>query len=160
MSRLQFGVFLLVASVVGFAGCAAPEEPDDWLDRVPATVTVNYKDAPVEGAYVTLFPEGDGGKSAQCVTDAGGKGVLGSYAADDGAVPGSYKVTVVKEEVSAVTEGAEESDAPEEADEEAANTDSAGKNLLPEKYLDPSTTDLTATISESGDNDLVLELTD
>ena len=154
MFRLQLSVLLLAAVVVGFAGCGGTAEPDDWLDRAPATVTVNYNGAIVEGASVTLYPDAEGGKSAQCFTGSGGKTALGSYAADDGAVPGSYKVTVVKQETSGEIEGGEESDAPEEG------ADSAGKNLLPEKYLDPTTTDLTATISESGDNDIVLDLTD
>ncbi len=166
MSRTQFCVFLLAAAMVGFAGCGETTEPADWLERVPATVNVTYKDAPVEGAFVTLYPESGGGKSAQCRTDSKGKGVLGTYEAADGAVPGSYKVTVVKQEGGDVVEGAEESDAADEGeegdegDEEDAADSSTGKSALPEKYSSVATTDLTATISEGGGDNVVLTLSD
>ena len=98
MSRIKLGGFLcLVAVVVSLAGCGE-SEPADRLARVPATATVTYNGSPVEGAKVTFYPAGEGGKGAFGRTDSTGLAKLSTYDVEDGAVPGKYTVTVFKTE--------------------------------------------------------------
>jgi len=158
MSRLMVAVCLCLAVVVSLTGCTEPE-PADRLNRVPATATVKYNGTAVEGATVTLFAKDASGKGAFGMTDSTGKATLGTYESGDGVVPGEYTVTVFKTEgaTSGVVGDAEESDVPEEgAEHEVA----ASADVLPVKYKDISTTDLSATVTEGGDNDFVFELKD
>lgn len=159
MSRSMLAVCLCVAVVVTSTGCPEPE-PADRLDRVPATATVTYNGTPVEGATVTLFPKDSGGKGAFGLTDSSGTATLGTYESGDGAVPGEYTVTVFKTEgaTSGVVGDAEESDVAEEEEESEEDVEAA--DLLPVKYKDISTTDLSATVTEGGDNAFVFELKD
>jgi len=162
MFRFKLGGFLcLAAVVVSLAGCGEPPEPADRLGRVPATATVTYNGADVDGATVTFYPAGEGGMGAFGKTDSGGRAKMGTYDSEDGAVPGEYTVTVFKMEgaTSGVVGEEEESDEPE--GEEGGETDeSEAAGVLPAKYADKSASGLTATVTEGGDNSFPFELTD
>ena len=112
---------------------------------------------PVDGATVTFVPAG-GGHSANGVTDASGKYSLTTFASGDGAVAGQYGVKIVRYEG-----GADEAagGAGAEPEEPGGIPDAAGvgeegeeesepKNVLPEKYADPGTSELNATVGEGG----------
>jgi hypothetical protein len=159
MFRLKFIVFLCLAAVVSFAGCGGPGEPADRAGRAPVTVTVRYNGSPVDGATVTFHPNDPAGKGAYGMTQAGGEATLTTFpdTPGDGAMPGEYTVTVRKTKGGASgAEGDEESDSPEESEE----AEPVVEDLLPVKYMDKSTTDLTATVTESGPNEITLDLAD
>ena len=134
------------------AGCGGGE--DKWSAErpkpVPAGGTVLYKNAPVEGATVTLVPQGTS-QAAIGQTDADGRFKLQTYAPGDGAVPGEYTVSVRKVEVAA------------QAREETNVNDSTPiqeRSLLPKKYSDAQKSGLKASVKEGAENDFKFELQD
>ncbi len=154
MFRLGLGLVLSLAVVVGFFGCGAAEEADRPA-RVPATASFTYRGNAVEGANVTFSPAGEKGHAAYGLTDEDGKATLSTFGGDDGAVPGSYKVLVMKTEAEGAAAADEQSEEEEEEEEEVVH-----KHLLPEKYSRVDMTDLTADVTEDGDNNFTFELKD
>jgi len=157
---------LVVIGVVFSLGC--PQQGADRPKTFPVSGTVTLNGQPVEGAIVTFVPTA-GGKGATGRTDASGKYTLTTFASGDGAVPGQYNVKIVKFETTgteaAAGPGGAEMDeeaytAAQDAAQEGGEEEAAGapKNLLPEKYADPATSGLKATVKE-GDNtiDFALE---
>jgi hypothetical protein len=152
MFRLKYSVLLSMAVAVNFAGCGGGE-PSDRPGRAPVTVTVKHNGTAVEAATVTFHPKSEEGKGAYGITDSSGQVQLTTFpdTPGDGVIPGEYTVTVQKSE-GASSDGvfgdAEESD--EGSDEEGGEEAPESKDLLPEKYKDPTTTDLSATVPEGG----------
>lgn len=150
--RLALPVVCL--AVLMIAGCAS----EDQGESLGATVsgTVSYNGSPVEGAMVTFRPSGDGGQGAFARSDAEGKYELSASAAGtSGVSPGSYIVTVTKNEVnqSAVASEDDPNYNP------YASGDAQTKSLLPKKYANAKTSGLEFTVTD-GTNDLPIELTD
>jgi hypothetical protein len=172
MTRTSFyGSFtLLVMGIALIVGCSQPGA--DRPATHPVTGTVTHNGSAVEGATVTFVATG-GGHSATGITDGSGKYSLTTFASGDGAVPGQYGVKIVKYEGGAedAAGGAGEEpmeeggipDAPEAGAAEEEGTggaeDSGPKNLLPEKYADPGTSGLDATVAE-GNNTFDFPLED
>ena len=154
MNAVLLCIFTLIIS-----GCGGGAEEDNRPARAPASGVVKYNGKPVEGAMVILYATEKGGRGATGKTDADGKFVLGTFEGGDGAIPGKYKVTVRKTEVDD-SGGSVDVDDPNYDGTTEDTGDSEPKNLLPEKYGELSTTDLTATIKEAGSEDLLFELKD
>ena len=154
-------VLLLVAVVVGLAGCSA-----DGLSTVPVSGKVTYKGQPVEGADVIFHSQAEEGRNGSGRTDAEGKFQLSTYVRPDyqpaGVVAGEYKVTVTKLQSSG------QSMSPEDMMKKMQASGGAGmrkaaieppKGVLPAKYADVKTSDLKATVSTET-AELTFELTD
>ena len=154
MFRLISAVAVCLVAMAILTGC--PGSSDYQVERVPATATINYQGSPVGGATVTFSPEGESGKAAYGETDANGKVTLSTFGGEDGAVPGSYKVIVTKTEVA----GGAAADEELSEEEEEAEGSVTHKPLLPAKYGRRDTTDLTATVTEDGENDFTFDLVD
>lgn len=164
--RFLVGLLALVA----IAGCT---EPSHNPDTVKVTGTVTHNGEAVAGAVVTFSPKGSG-NAAHGTTDASGNYTLTSFVSGDGAVVGSYAVAIRKTEGGAAadagggggTESDEDLDAAYGAAQEdisAAESDAEtaeAKDLLPAKYKDPKTSELTAEVTEGGANDFPFALTD
>ncbi len=150
MNRLVVGCVILVC--VGFAvGCGKAVDPNR-PKTFPVSGTVTYKGQPVEGATI-MFVGGKRGAAGR--TDASGKFSMTTFEANDGAIPGSYKVAISK----TILEGAP----PEGATgtKPGVEPDSGkAKELLPEKYKDPAKSGLTVDVKEGGVKDLKFDLTD
>ncbi len=144
MRRLASPSCVLMASLL--AGCGG--ETVNRPKVVAVTGVVLHDDKPVEGATVMFVPQGHSNAAAG-LTDANGEFKLQTFEPADGAVPGSYKITVRKVQISTQA-GATDSSEVGAASETW---------LLPKKYGDSNTTDLTAMISETGENKLTLKLT-
>jgi len=131
---------------------------------VPARGVVLYKNAPVEGATLTFFPE-DAVSSAHsveqrpatAVTDASGRFVMMTLQPDDGVFPGQYSVVITKnipqrvftrEELQEFFRQGRPTPIPEM------------KNELPEQYSDPKTSPLKVDLNSKGDKALKFELVD
>ena len=97
-------------------------------------------DQPVAGAQVMFNVEG--GRPAQGTTDTSGKFTLTSFEAGDGAPPGKYKVTVVKQ-----------------VKTDASDPYSPTKNELPERYASATTSPLDIEV-KAEPNDVPLKLAD
>jgi hypothetical protein len=145
----------LLALVTGCGG--------DGLGTVPVTGTVTLDGQPVEGATVTFTPASETAgtdRSAVGLTDASGKYSLNATGGGEGAVPGTYSVTITKVEGhEAEAPAASQEEAMKKMQEQAAQGGSAAlmpkptvmKHLLPEKYSAPGTSGFKAEV-KSGSN--------
>jgi len=155
---------LLIAGIMGtFLGCEGGGGGPATA-KVSGTVTSQGK--PVAEAIVTFVPKSPGARAAVGTTDASGRFTLTTLKLGDGAMVGSYGVTVTK--VSRPTglpaEGGEippeAQAAAKKAQEDAkksGGTDEGGKDLLPTKFRSPDTSGLTAEV-KSGRNDFPFDL--
>lgn len=145
---MRYVVCLLMLVAVGCAGPA--------LDgTVPVSGTVTYQGEPVEGAMVMFIPEGDW-RAASGRADADGRFHLSTLAPSDGAMVGSYKVTISKTEVSASRES-DEAPPPSRNPEWPPIT---ATELVPVKYKRPETSGLEVEVTSNGENDFSFELED
>ena len=146
-----FATTLIGLCILASIGCG---NTDNRYTKVEGTIT--YKGTPVDGATVTFLPVDESGESASGKTDAGGKFSLTSVQAIEGGrgvLPGEYRVIVSKRE------------SPPSMPEGAVSSSSAppaprAKELLPEKYMQPGTSDLQATVNSGKNNPFDFELTD
>ncbi len=147
---IVFGCGLGVVLVL--SGCAdGNAENPNWPQRVPASGTVLYKGQPQADAIVS-FVNTEAQVTGTGTTDADGHFTLTTYVANDGVVPGPQVVTVRCVQVSDNT--------PADVDLSAGGVAGPQKVtwLIPEKYSNPTTSGLTATVEANGENEFVFEL--
>lgn len=146
--------FAAVLSMVVAAGCGGASD-DKWSqDRpktVPVTGVVTYKGSPVEGAQINFVPASPTDSAAYATTQGDGSFQLTTFDTGDGAVPGSYKVTVNKRTVETIP-NAQDPNGPPQGVKETSH--------LPEKYGKSTSTDLQFDVTESGLKGVTLELKD
>jgi hypothetical protein len=132
-------------------GCGGPDRPV----TVSVSGTVMLDGQPVEGATVNFLPQDQAkGRAAVGKTDSTGKFTLSTFEAGDGAMAGSYQITVARptlDSVAQMEKGGSVSDA-----EVSKEAESVGPPI-PTKYSNVKTSGLTATVSES-ENTIPLEL--
>ncbi len=130
---------------------------------VPVTGTVTLDGKPVDGASVNLISE-EGNITSSGQSDASGKftltTIIGSKSVP-GAVPGKHKVCVVK--TSSSGGAAPTSSDPKELMAKMLTNPSATNEvkqtfLVPQKYSSPSSTPISAEVTEAGPNDLKVDL--
>ncbi len=149
MYRLVLASFALVCSAI-LIGCGGPAEDPNRPATVAVSGTVTYNGQPIEGATVAFLPKVPAGTGASGRTDASGKFGLTAFQPGDGAVPGSYLVTIVKTEAQGGGEVQEDSSA----------APAVPKSLLPEKYGNPQGSGLTAEVKEGAENQFTFDLKD
>lgn len=149
MRRLLSASFVLACFAI-ILGCSSPADTSNRPATVPVTGTVTYNGSPLEGATVAFLPKKPGDPGASGRTDASGKFSLTAFEPGDGAVPGSYLVTVTKTEAQGGGEAQDDSEAPV----------TAPKSLIPEKYNNPQGSGLTADVKEGDPNEFTFELKD
>lgn len=163
--------WLLAGSALGLlapSGCGGGSSASEAVKTVAVSGVVTYRGQPVEGATVTFLP-GTGvtdqnAKAAFGVTDAQGRYSLTTAQANDGAVPGNYLVTISKQ----MAVGRQPDPADEEKDyipPEPDGSESSFKapdpvTLLPPKFATPTTSGLTATVTDDGGQTIDFALTD
>jgi hypothetical protein len=156
-------VRLLVHSVValGLVFCPACGKPKAEVPKTyPVSIKIAYHGEPVDGANVTLVPQGQSGRGASGVTDANGVAKMGLPGSADGAVPGKYWVSVSK------VEGAQSDPnmSPEEFyKQQSSDADAAPaspKQVLPAKYLSAQSSGLECEVTQQNDQRFEFELTD
>jgi len=157
--------FALVA-VIAIVGCGGG---GSTLKTVPVSGIVNYKGAPVKGAFVT-FATAKTPRTAVGVCDASGRFKLTTINTNDGAVAGEHVITIV----TMPEPGAAKSMMPINAkpddylkamesqkgkDIQPPGAGSIGKSI-PAKYADPSKSGLKRTVVAGEKNDFTIDLTD
>jgi hypothetical protein len=126
---------LAIIGAICVAGCNSKTSN---LAAVKGKVQLNGQPL-ANGAVVTDFA---GGRGAQGVVK-NGEFELGTFAADDGALVGSHKVAVTANDTGAGSE-------PES---------SPGKSLIPQRYNNPATSELTIEVKAGEVNAPSLDLT-
>lgn len=135
---------LLVSCVLTAFGCGGE---NDAPETVSVTGIVTYQGNPMPNLSVGFIPEK--GMLASGITDADGRFDLTTSEAGDGAIVGSYKVSI--------------NFVPEQTPEMPGfpGSENAPKSPIPTKYADISTSGLTATVdSDPAKNDFKFELND
>jgi len=139
---------VVVAIALGLlSGCT---KSDSRPRRVPVSGLVHYKGQPVADATVLFEPVGST-PAATGKTDASGRYQLTTFDANDGAVPGEYKVMVRKVQVIPGSK-------PESASDDFAGAPPDEKWLLPTKYGHSESSGLSASVKENTANDFKFEL--
>jgi len=125
----------VVVTVFSSLGCSQGARPNRPQTHV-VTGTVTLSGVPVADAMVTFLPDG-GGRGAVGSTGADGRYLLTTFQRHDGAVVGTYKVTVVKR-----TPGG-----PEPGPDYRGPRPEEPKHLLPARYASATSSGLTATVA-------------
>ena len=133
-----------------FVGCNDGMEGKIKTEYVEGIVTLDG--SPLSGAAVTFYPVDTAGKPAFGSTDDTGKYQLTTDGGADfkGALPGEYKVTIVKKQMPT----------PVGAEVSQTTVDLSDKTtwITQEKQSKQDSTDLTATV-KTGDNDIPFAIT-
>jgi len=132
------------------AGCGGEEPVKGRTKVVPVQGKVMFQGTPLSGATVMFYAE-TAKLTASGMTDEQGVFHLRTYEGQDGAVPGSHKVTVKKSEGKTV---------PNPEDPNLPPLSSVEIWITPEEYASQEKTPLTAQVSESGPNDITLTITE
>jgi len=138
----NLNLIVLLLLPLASAGCGSNVSR---LPTHPVEGFVQFEGRPLPGAFIVLHPKGLADQKvlpAHAKTDASGKFKSSTYDANDGAIAGEYSVTVEYQELVKTDDGVV-----------------AGPNLLPPKYANPQTTDVTIRVAQ-GENKLpVINLT-
>jgi hypothetical protein len=120
--------------------------------------TVKQKGTPLAGATVSFSPVGQGaGKAASGTTDAQGQFTLTTLKAGDGALPGEYQVTVVKNESVGKAYSQEESQQYYMKHQKMPPAP-ATKSIVAEKFTKAATSGLTASVKKGTKNEFTFEV--
>ncbi|QDT53939.1 hypothetical protein Pan44_19660 [Caulifigura coniformis] len=134
-SLCALGVCLLSVFQAGCSG--EPAKPEVY----PVTGVVTQGGKPVDGARVLFVPDDQKLQPASAITDKDGKYSVTTFAQNDGAQPGSYKIKVLKYEGGpppAPAGGQEQRFISYEEEQKAYKEETKptppAKNVLPKKY--------------------------
>lgn len=156
MFRRMVGCAACLALLVCFSGCA-PTSDADYPDTTPVTGSVTYNGEAVEGAVVSFSPTEGGEHAAIGTTDAQGNFKVQTQWGAQGAVPGSYAVSISKTE-GQVTSDADLEEAP--IGDPGTAPPAQVTEGVPVKYKSAETSELTAEVEAGGENNFPFELTD
>lgn len=131
-------------ALVGLWGCSGFDNAPKLPSTVPVSGTVKLNGELIEGAVVTFIPTGDT-TGIECIgrTDESGTYSPKQVRGGDGVPPGTYKVVINR----FMRNGK-----PVIEDDAGAGAGGAGIMIdsIPPKYSNPSSTTLTAKVSEEG----------
>jgi hypothetical protein len=157
---LSFAASLMLLAT----GCGGKDPGRPETAKV--TGTVKYNGNTVAGATVTFVPAASldrhnqaEGKAAFAMTDDSGAYSLRTFDPDDGALPGSYIVTVTKFP-SASAASVPDVDSSDYNPDDSEAPPAPPKNELPAKYETIKTSDLKAEVKSGTENVVPLELKD
>ncbi|HZW31223.1 MAG TPA: hypothetical protein VFF52_10980 [Isosphaeraceae bacterium] len=150
------GAVGLVALVVvgSLVGCG----DDEIGRRYPVSGSVQYKGQPVAHGRISFIPAkgGEGRAAAGEIQD--GRYALTTVTPDDGALPGSYRVSLMAKEID-LTQVKANQKGGSARPSDVIKANKAAKNLIPVKYASPETSGQTAQVKE-GPNTIDFDLTD
>lgn len=155
---------VLLAALAAFFlnGCSGNGGGGSRLTVYPVSGKITLSGAPVSNAIVMFSPKGQQ-PAATGQTDAEGKYQLTTYdVANDGAAEGEYLVMVIKQAAPAASasEPAGGHGAPRAhtAPARGKKAETASGSILPPKYSDRNSSDLAATVKDSGENKFDFDL--
>jgi len=148
-----------VVAVVAIFGCA---DPSGLPRRYPVSGTVTHNGKPLDGGNVNFTPTDPNGRAASgAITD--GQYSLTTHDPGDGALPGSYKVSIVAKEIDpskvevkvktatkgGLSEAQKQALALQFQQFSIGKAAAAAKNLIPAHYSSPETSGLTFEVKET-----------
>ena len=147
MSKVRAWCLLFPLVALGVAGCGGGPPPLKLADPVPASGTVTIDDKPLVKALVYFVPDGAKvvGPGSTAITDESGKYNLVtviSGKSKPGAVPGNYRVWIS----SLIGPDGK----PIMPDGVTPPANLAAREVLPERFSSPGTTELKATVADKG----------
>jgi len=164
MNKIITGLCAMIVSFV-FVGCGSNQIP-----TVPVDITIKYNGKEVEEALVTLAPKTRNGdeRTGTGMTDANGKANITTPGGGKGAMPGEYKVIVMKTPLIGQGGGGDQTTPTYSSYEEAVAASERtrsmpkidAKHQLPVKYAAEQTTDLEIVVKKGEKNIWTLELKD
>lgn len=152
-----------LAASLGILSLALLSGCGDGVDTHPVSGTITLDGTPIQGASVTFQPvEGGTGMPAVGTTDANGKYQLTDMRSDDvgsGAEAGEYRVGVLWYKPTGEDTSSATGDSTGESvgDEQSRQGVTGPEALLPAKYQNPKTSELTTTVT-AGKNTIDFEL--
>ncbi len=136
---------LIIWGTLVLSGCSSTNKPID----VEGVVLLDNE--PVADATVLFIPDGGSGQPAHGLTDENGKFQLTTFKENDGAFPGSYKVTVTKSVPPPQPPEADPGDSKSVvAHFKAIKEHKKEKSPLPTKYASEKTTPFHYTVPVDG----------
>lgn len=161
MNGVYFAAWMAIGGLglAGIQGCSGGGGGGGDPNGKVVTGTVTYNGSPVEGANVTFM---SANASAFGLTDAAGKYQL-TTATGEKVSLGDYQVSIVKKESAAGADAGgdepfnEETYVPPDPD---APPPPEPKDLLPARYADATTSELSATVTADGENNFDFTLSD
>ena len=166
MTQASWKCFVCGVALVVLAGCEAGSE----LGTAPVSGTVTLDGQAVDGVAVAFKPTASDGRGAVGVTGADGQFTLTTAQSGDGALPGSYAVTLTKSAAAEAMPSGEFDENNQPSPERMAQmkknmqsggppTSAAPKNELPDKYASPETSGFTAEVKLGEENDFTFPMT-
>ncbi len=151
MPRSVYGWLCCVVVLVGCSGGTDKSKANRPQTAIAKGV-VTYAGKPLDDALIIFVPESNEGTAASAVTDSSGGFSMMAFPPEDGAVPGKYKVTVskmIEPPVAIIDESAHDAPPPKA---------SKPRSLIPLKYSQPHTSNLTAEVPQKGAETLQIDL--
>ncbi len=159
LNKLVLSLTSLSLSICGLlTGCGDP-----GIGAIPVEGKILVDGSPMEGVMVIFNPDSEGGRAASGRTDANGVYHLTTEMNNDGAIPGSYKISVSKH-VNADDDLPTEVDPNDEASLDAvyskvdARKKQVSKNFIGPRYENHKGSGLTATVESGKDNKFDFEV--
>lgn len=152
--RAAFAFFALLAA--GCGGSDKPVEPE--LDLVPVTGVVTLNGQALADAEISFLFDGkppEGFVASGAKTDSSGKFIV-MTGSKSGTVPGRYKVTISQFRMPDGSPVKEDSDSG--LDMEMLRQGGQLKQMVPDRYSNPGSTELSAAVADSDKNELEFKL--
>lgn len=159
IARKSRGLIPATCAAVGLLVVAGCSDDSGLPRRYPVSGTVKYKGEPVSKGTITFTPGEAGGRTAGGSIEGGKYALSTTGTPNDGALPGSYKVSVTAvetdtSEMEAIAKGGQF-----HHDKAFAKAVKTSKKLVPIKYSAPDTSKLTAEV-KSQSNTVDFDLPD
>jgi hypothetical protein len=154
MVRDRIAAMLAGTVLLVILGCG---DDTGLAKRYPVTGRVTYKGEPVKKGIITFTPDDPGGRSATGTIEDGNY-ALTTMADRDGALPGSYKVSITAREADFTQVIANAKGGPGKQ-KDIALANKAAKYLIPAKYGSIQTSGQVAKVEEKS-NVINFDLTD
>jgi hypothetical protein len=135
----------VAALIVAITGC------NQTVTTVPVAGKVQYEGKPLVRASVTFLAQDAEGRNAHGSTDDSGVFELSTFEPGDGAMPGSYKVTIQAPQEVNTTVAAATPEEAQQAISEGRIKPKAGSIVLSPRYTQPDQTVLTQEVPSEGE---------
>lgn len=137
LAGFGMGFALLVAVAAAGCGRSGPQ-------TIPISGRVTYKGQPLTQGEVRYVPDDPGARQARGTLDSSGKFRLTTFALNDGAMPGGYRIAIISLEPHAGEPGRDESQAAA-----PPRAIPARKSRIPQRYASADTSGLTDKVDDN-----------